>query len=57
MQNAQIGEELFLSERIVRYHVSRIIEKLGVHNRTEAVGLAVQNGWVRLEIKGNYSEV
>lgn len=41
--NDKIAEELFISERIVRYQVSRIIEKLGVHNRTEAVALAVKN--------------
>jgi len=45
-KNEKIGEELFISERIVRYQVCKIIEKLGVHNRTEAVAVAVKNGWI-----------
>lgn len=44
--NEKIGKELFLSERIVRYQVGIILEKLSVHNRTEAVALAVKNGWI-----------
>jgi DNA-binding NarL/FixJ family response regulator len=46
--NDKIGEELFLSERIVRYQISLIIDKLGVHNRTEAVATAMKNGWIQL---------
>lgn len=44
--NDKIGEELFISERIVRYLVGKIIEKLGVRNRTEAVAVAVKNGLI-----------
>jgi DNA-binding NarL/FixJ family response regulator len=46
--NGQIGEKLFVSERIVRYEIGRIIEKLGVHNRIEAVAIAVKNGLIQL---------
>jgi DNA-binding NarL/FixJ family response regulator len=46
--NAQIGKELFVSERIVRYHIGRIIYRLGVHNRTEAVAIALKNGMIQL---------
>ncbi|MDD5371524.1 MAG: response regulator transcription factor, partial [Anaerolineaceae bacterium] len=34
--NDQIGKELFISERTVRFHLERLLEKLTVHNRTEA---------------------
>ena len=46
MTNAQIGKTLFISEKTVGHHVSRILAKLGVRNRAEAVarapGLAVR---------------
>jgi DNA-binding NarL/FixJ family response regulator len=45
---AEIGQELFLSERLVRYEVGRILEKMEVHNRAEAVGIAVRDGWIRV---------
>ncbi|MCW3489589.1 response regulator [Dethiobacter alkaliphilus] len=34
--NKEIGRELFLSEKTVRNHVSRILDKLGVSNRSQA---------------------
>ena len=39
-QNAQIGAELFISEKTVRNHVTRIFEKLGVRSRAQAIVLA-----------------
>jgi DNA-binding CsgD family transcriptional regulator len=35
--NRQIGEELYLSEKTVKNHVSQILTTLGVENRTAAV--------------------
>jgi NarL family two-component system response regulator LiaR len=43
MSNTAIAEQLVLSTRTVRGHVSNILAKLGVASRTEAVALAVQH--------------
>ncbi len=40
--NRQIGKALGLSIHTARFHVSKIISKLGVSNRTEAVGVALE---------------
>ncbi|HUD96405.1 MAG TPA: alpha/beta fold hydrolase [Woeseiaceae bacterium] len=38
--NVQIGEQLFISEKTVRNHITRIFEKLGVSTRAQAIVLA-----------------
>ncbi len=43
---ATIAARLFLSEGTVRNHLSSAIGKTGSANRTEAVRLADQNGWL-----------
>ena len=40
MSNAQIAQALVISEKTAGHHVSRILMKLGVRNRTEAAVLA-----------------
>ena len=42
----EIAESLFIGTRTVETHVSNLIAKLGVHNRTEAAARAMQNGLV-----------
>ncbi len=42
--NAEIGERLFISEGTVKTHVARILGKLGVRDRLQAVVLAYQSG-------------
>jgi two-component system response regulator DesR len=42
----EIAARLTLSEGTVRNHLSTAIQKLGVHNRTEAARLAEQKGWL-----------
>jgi DNA-binding CsgD family transcriptional regulator len=42
--NRQVGEELFISEKTVSVHLSRIMAKLGATRRTEAVAIASERG-------------
>ena len=44
--NIQIGETLSISERTVRFHMEKILAKLGVSNRTQTVAVATQRGWI-----------
>lgn len=46
--NRAIGEHLFISEKTVKNHVSKILYKLHVQDRTQAVLLAIKYGWVQL---------
>lgn len=46
--NRKISEELFITERTVKFHVSSLIHKLGVENRTETVTVAAQRGLIHL---------
>ena len=39
MENRQIASQLYLSEKTVQNHLTRIYEKLGVNNRTQAVNV------------------
>jgi NarL family two-component system response regulator LiaR len=44
LSNAEISDRLFLSEGTVRNHVSAILAKLGVTDRTQAAVIAIQHG-------------
>ncbi len=44
LTNADIAERLALSEGTVRNHVSAILSKLGVSDRTQAAVIAIQHG-------------
>jgi DNA-binding NarL/FixJ family response regulator len=47
LSNAEIAAELFLGEATVRTHVSRILAKLAVRDRTQAVVAAYESGLIR----------
>ena len=47
--NRGIGEKLFISEKTVKNHVSSILKKLDVNDRTQAVIYAIKKSWVEIE--------
>ncbi len=49
MSNQEIGDELTLSERTVRTHVSHILGKLHLANRTQAALYALREGYASLD--------
>ena len=46
--NKMIGEFLFISEKTVKNHVSSILQKMEVDDRTQAVINSIKYGWVTL---------
>ena len=49
LSNRQIAAALTVSQNTVKLHVTSILLKLGVGNRTEAVAAAVRRGILSLE--------
>jgi len=48
LPNRKIAEQLAVNERTVKFHVSTILSKLGVTNRTAAITLAAARGLITL---------
>jgi len=48
MTNQEIADKLVISERTVRTHVSNILDKLHLANRTQATLYALREGWSTL---------
>jgi DNA-binding NarL/FixJ family response regulator len=44
LSNAEIGRQLYISETTVKTHVTHILQKLGLHDRVQAIVLAHQTG-------------
>lgn len=49
LRNKEIADRLNITERTVKNHVTQIIAKLGVKNRTEAVTVALKDQLIQLD--------
>lgn len=46
--NRAVAETLYISEKTVKNHVSNILQKMNVNDRTQAVVSAIKKGWVEV---------
>ncbi|HLR62364.1 MAG TPA: response regulator transcription factor [Lentibacillus sp.] len=47
--NRGVAERLYISEKTVKNHVSNILQKMNVNDRTQAVVSAIRKGWVEVQ--------
>lgn len=52
LTNKEIAYRLGLSERTIQFHMNSIFNKSGTQSRTEAVALALRQGWIGGEADG-----
>ena len=46
LPNRKIADQLQVNERTIKHHVSEILSKLGVDNRTQAITFAATHGLI-----------
>jgi DNA-binding NarL/FixJ family response regulator len=53
MTNKEVAYALAISEQTVKNHMSSILRKLSVNDRTQAVVYAIRQGWIKGPEIGN----
>lgn len=52
MSNKEIASQLNISQQTVKNHMTSILKKLNVQDRTQAAVTALRHGWVRINSRG-----
>ena len=50
--NKEIAKSLNISDQMVKNHITSILKKLSVNDRTSAVVYAIRRGWIALDSSG-----